>query len=441
MGMTARTIVPRRRHVVGSWSVSWAIHWIVTAIVLTTVVTVPPTAHAQATPASPVTPGQCNVAPIPGGSLGMICIPTVGWNGDLIVWAHGYRAFNESLAFQNLDLPDGTNLPALAQSLGYAFAATTYRQNGLAILQAVDDVRALVVTFRLVTGLAPVHTYMTGASEGGLVTTLLVERSPELFSGGLALCGPIGDFRGQVNYIGDFRVLFDAFFPGVLPGNAIRIPDTLIQNWDAQYVPKIEAALSANPLAALQLTTTAKASIDPGNGASILQTAKEVLWYSTFSTNDATAKLGGNPYGNLLRVYSGSFDDFRLNSTVLRVAPDPVTLVTVPPYQTSGRLTIPLVTMHTTGDDIVPFWHEVLYQLKSRAVGRGRLTQIPVSRYGHCNFTGAEALVAFGLLVQQVTGAQPAGVSQQLDQGQVKRAYDRAAQDATSNLPRDKPQR
>ena len=41
-----------------------------------------------------------------------------------------------------------------------------------------------------------------------------------LFSSALAACAPIGSFRQQVNYLGDFRVLFDYYFPGVLPGSA-----------------------------------------------------------------------------------------------------------------------------------------------------------------------------------------------------------------------------
>jgi hypothetical protein len=93
--------------------------------------------------------------------------------------------------------------------------------------------------------------------------------------------------------------------------------------------------------------------------------------------------------------------------------------------------------MHTTADEIVPFWHQVLYQLKARPSGRGRLTPIAIDRYGHCNFTGLEALAAFGLLVEQVTGAQPAGVTQRLDAGQVKRDYERAARDAAPRIPRN----
>jgi hypothetical protein len=88
---------------------------------------------------------------------------------------------------------------------------------------------------------------MLGASEGGLIATLSVEQTPALFSGRRALCGPIGDFQYQVNYIGDFRVLSDYFFPGVLPGSPTRIPARLIRNWDSFYVPRVKAALRESP--------------------------------------------------------------------------------------------------------------------------------------------------------------------------------------------------
>ena len=107
------------------------------------------------------------------------------------------------------------------------------------------------------------------------------------------------------------------------------------------------------------------------------------------------------------------------------------------PYQTSGRLVRPLVTLHTTLDELVPFWHELLYDAKVRAAGRGgRLISLPVFRYGHCNFTIAELVAAFGLLVQQVTGAQPAGLVQRFDRGQAIRDFDRARQAAPA---RDRP--
>ncbi len=136
---------------------------------------------------------------------------------------------------------DGVDLATLVQLQGFAFATTTYRQNGLAILEGVDDIRNLVDKFKMERG-APQQTFIAGASEGGLVAALLLEQSPEVFSAGLAACSPVGSFRGQVNYIGDFRVLFDYFFPEVIPGNATYVPDDVMRDWSSIYLPKSDSS-------------------------------------------------------------------------------------------------------------------------------------------------------------------------------------------------------
>lgn len=47
----------------------------------------------------------------------------------------------------------------------------------------------------------------------------------------LLFCDPCGDFQKQINYYDDFKVLFDYFFLGVLPGDVTNTPDALIANW------------------------------------------------------------------------------------------------------------------------------------------------------------------------------------------------------------------
>ena len=56
-----------------------------------------------------------------------------------------------------------------------------------AVRQGVADILDLVEIFKELRG-APVKVYVTGASEGGLITTLLVEGYGEVFTGGLAAC-------------------------------------------------------------------------------------------------------------------------------------------------------------------------------------------------------------------------------------------------------------
>jgi pimeloyl-ACP methyl ester carboxylesterase len=354
-------------------------------------------------------PSQVAQGKLDSGALYLICVPATGWNGDLVVYAHGYTSPTEPLGFQNLILPDGTYLPDVVLGQQYAFATTSYRQNGLSILEGADDIRQLAVLFPHVNnGQRATHTYLTGVSEGALITTLLIEQSPERFSGGLAACGPIGSFRRQINYFGDFRVLFDYYFPGVLPASPIDVPDDVIRDWDSTYVPKIKQALESRPLATAQLMSTfissSGAPIDLSNPARWDSATINLLWYNVFATNDAQQKLGGNPFDNHNRVYRGSANNWRLNQNVQRFSADKSALQNLASYETSGQVMRPLVTIHTTGDEIIPYWQELRYVAKVQTSGKGRVTPIPILRYGHCNFTSQEALGAFNLLVGQVTG-------------------------------------
>ena len=145
----------------------------------------------------------------------------------------------------------------------------------------------------------------------------------------------------------------------------------------------------------------ANAAYDPANPATIANTTLDLLWYNVFGTNDAVHKLGGNPYGNRLRWYFGSSDDWKLNVRVARFTASRAAVGALQAYKTSGDLSIPLVTLHTTGDDVVPFWQELLYLGKVGVSGLGPFVPLPVFRYGHCNFTPGEVLAAFGLTVGQ----------------------------------------
>jgi pimeloyl-ACP methyl ester carboxylesterase len=355
---------------------------------LAAAVLLPSTASAQ--PAIPgCTPGKL------GDALTLVCIPPA-WNGELIVFAPGYVPVTQPLGFYYLALPDRTLLPELVMGLGYAFATTSYRQNGLAILEGLDDIRNLIATVP-----APGRIHIAGVSEGGLVATLLAERWPELFASAVAACAPIGSFRAQIDSFGDFRVLFDYFFPGVIPGSPISIPDAVIKNFETVYVPRILLELRTNPGRAAELMKVSRAAIDPADPTSVGRTTINLLRYNVLGANDATEKLGGNPFGNRFRLYFGSTNDFRLNLQVQRFTASPVARAALDRYETNGNLSIPLVTLHTTADEVVPFWHEFLYLPKVDLSGRGRFFPIPAFRYGHCNFTANEVVTAVGLAVRQ----------------------------------------
>jgi hypothetical protein len=361
------------------------------------------------------------------GAAYRICMPATGkWNQRLVVFAHGYVDVNQPTGIpeNQLVLPDGTSVPGLINGLGYAFAVSGYSVNGLAVQQGIADTADLIHLFTSAVG-KPAKVYITGPSEGGLVTALSVERFPNLYAGGMAACGPIGDFPAQVDYLGDFRVVFDYFFPGVIPGSPIAVPQIVMDQWATVYLPQIRTAVAANPGAVAQLLKVTGAAAGP-DASTVENTIETVLWYSVFSTDDAEAKLGGQPFDNHKKLYSGSNNDFLLNLLVARFTASAAAVGTMKSlYNTTGQLTKPLITMHTVGDQIIPYWHEPLYTLKT--LGSGSASQrinLLIQAYGHCNFNAAQALAAFVLMVLKAEGAAPADAAQVLPTDALRQQFE-----------------
>jgi hypothetical protein len=354
---------------------------------------------------SPLPFCQEQTGPETNGSVYLIC-PAANPNADLVIFAHGFISPDEpvGIPYNQLVLPDGTSIPGLIAQLGMSFAATSYPVNGLAIVEGVDSVKDVATYFKNHYG-SPNRILLTGVSEGGLVVAKAIESAPGDFSGGLAACGPVGDFRYQISYFMDVRVIFDYFFPGVIPGSAIDVPDNVRLNFTActtggcivPYGAQVYAALVTNPAKTAQLLKVTGVPTGPDPAKSII----DVLWYNVTASKDAIAKLGGNPYDNRFRLYFGSSNDLLLNLKVHRFSADAAALQAIAAgYQTTGKLKIPLVTLHTTGDNVVPFVHELLYGGKVALNGSlGNYIGLPVVRYGHCNFTATDAVIGLGALL------------------------------------------
>jgi hypothetical protein len=166
------------------------------------------------------------------------------------------------------------------------------------------------------------------------------------------------------------------------------------------------AALTGDPAAAAELAAVAGIPV-PGDAAGTALAIDEVLWYNVFATADAQARLGGQPYDNATRDYTGSSDDPALNAGVDRFSAGTAARAGIGAFETTGDIPGPVVTLHTTGDPVVPDFQEPLYQAKVAAAGRSaRLQQRSVDRAGHCNFSSGELVAAFDALVQQATARQ-----------------------------------
>jgi pimeloyl-ACP methyl ester carboxylesterase len=341
----------------------------------------------------------CSDGTTSGGALTRLCFPAE-WNGDLILYAHGYVQPDAPLAIPD-NLIGGTPVEDLINAAGYAYATTSYRANGLVADVAVDDLVLLEELVRRTVRPDPLQVYVVGVSEGGLVAALAVEGQPDRYTGALAACGPIGDFARQIDYFNDVRVVFDYLFPGVIPGSPIDPPDEVRAGWAATYAPAVAAALADDPGAALELATVTGIPAEGIDPVSLGEAVAGILWYNVLGSADAQGRLGGQPYDNEDRVYQGSSDDAALNAGVARFTADPAARAALGRFETSGDPSAPISIIHTTADPIVPFFHQPLYADKVAAAGRSELLdRRDVERFGHCAFTSSEILAAFGALPQ-----------------------------------------
>jgi pimeloyl-ACP methyl ester carboxylesterase len=345
---------------------------------------------------------------LPGsGALYLMCVPSA-WNGSLVVYAHGFVNPFDPVAIQD-DVVGGGQVSQIVTGLGFAFATTSYRDNGLIVFEAEQDLLRLVQTFQRLFGTPPGRTIVAGVSEGGQIAVLTAERNPQLFDGALAACGAIGDFAAQINHFDDFRVLFDFFFPGVIPGSVIAVPDAVIQAWllplgaPGSLRTLVLASLAANPVATVQLFAAAGIALPPTPeliGATVIQ----LLNYNILESGDAELQLIGQPFDNIGRIYPPPVD----NDAVPRFEADQSALSQMKAkFDTDGRLSIPVVTIHNLFDPVVPYAQEALYAAKVQEAGAAAfLTQIPgeqlASPGGHCVFTLAEVQGAVALLMSQV---------------------------------------
>ena len=370
------------------------------------------------------------------GSIYRICMPTSNYNGILVLWAHGFQDAGTPVSIPEDQLcVNDFCLPTLVNDLGFAFATNSYSKTGLAIRQGKDDILDLVSIFAAQNG-QPQKVFLVGASEGGIITALSVEQHPDVFSGGVAGCGPVGDFPLQINYFGDGRATFEYFFPGVIPGDPFNPTAELAAGW-SDYYAHVVKPIVFNPVNRPlldQWVRVAKLPFDANNYLPTVEiSVQDVLRYGVVNLNDASVTLGGFPYSNKSRWYIGSDNDFLLNTQVPRVAADPAAVAEMKAfYNTTGVLQSPLITLHTLRDQQVPYFHEQLYALKTLRSGSflTRHFNIPINRFEHCNFTKEEALVSFGLmLVYDGILEQLSGVESYLTAPELA-AFERRAQAA-----------
>jgi len=350
------------------------------------------------------------------GSLYEIVTPAI-WNHQLVLYAHGIVDPQEPIA-----LPSDSGFTEFRDALvqqGFAVAYSSYASNGFAIKEGAADTDHLRSLFASKVG-EPAKTFLVGVSLGGAIVVDLAERFPKKYDGALPMCGLIGGSPLEIEYVGNSRVLFDYFFPGVIPGTLLHTP--LLPYDPNSATPNVGLAVAAalitglNPQASPTLPTLQLADtlgLEAATPTEVITGLIEVLGFDVRFVNDVLVRTDlASPYDNRFIRYSGSLDDKALNAGVERVTGTEQGFEYLfRYYQPTGRVRIPTVTLHTTRDPLVPYWHEQIYHaLAARRHSDGLLVQQSVNRFGHCAFQSSEVVHAFSGLVGWVDyGIKPSG--------------------------------
>src|SRR5687767_242120 len=198
------------------------------------------------------------------GSLYALYIPSAeNWNGEVVYYAHGIRP---PVPYSPITLSDQDNFFAVRDALGaqgYAFAYSSFSENGLAVKDGVQRTHQLrgLITQHLPG--QPERSYVAGYSLGALVALEIAERFPGQYDGVLAMCGMVGGTPIELQYVGDVRALFDAHFPGALPGNVISVPTPLAQAEMQAVVIRAITPSATDPFATLKMFAIASTAQTP----------------------------------------------------------------------------------------------------------------------------------------------------------------------------------
>ncbi|GAC1313901.1 MAG: alpha/beta hydrolase [Chloroflexota bacterium] len=321
------------------------------------------------------------------------------WNGGLVVFAHGYRGENPDIFVT--DSPIREHLIAN----GYAWAGSSYRGNGYRPDWGVEDTLTLLDMF--VQRHGPTRwAILHGQSMGGHILVATLEQHPGVFQAALAECGVMTGI-GEIDFLASYTAAADllsgvdllnapdtetfgarvqhAWIPAMgMPGAYTqrgRQFDSVVKYLTGGDLPYREQGLGQFYLRDLT------PFVDPVKAPSQAPASRAV---STRNVNFAIDPGLG--------VTSAA-----INSRVRRFDPAPGTrsLANDPVYADfTGQITVPVISLHNTGDGFVPFKLEQDYRKATLSAGTDTLlVQRAIRRAGHCNFSADERTHAFDDLV------------------------------------------
>ncbi|MFE2973171.1 alpha/beta hydrolase family protein [Streptomyces sp. NPDC059258] len=343
------------------------------------------------------------------------------WNGSLVVHAHG-----------GPDLGDASDPARSTEDLerwavmveeGYAWAGSSYRRGGYGTRMAAADTESVRRVFVDRFG-KPERTYLHGQSWGGNVAAKVAETygtkretygtkpgaygakpgasgaKPGAYDGVLLTNGVLGGGSRGYDYRVDLRVVYQFYC-----GNHPRPTEPQYPLW--QGLRPDSTMTSAGLSARLRECTgfdadpAARTELQQRNLDDILavtgipeRSLESHLRFATFTFRDiVSTRLGGrNPFSNRGVRYTGSHDDRALNAGVERFSADPAARRDLSwDSDLTGRVSLPVLTLHAIDDPTAFVEHEAAYRDTLRGAGREhRLVQSFTRESEHSGLSNSE---------------------------------------------------
>jgi pimeloyl-ACP methyl ester carboxylesterase len=361
------------------------------------------------------------------------------WNGTLFLYSHGYVAPG-SLNGAQAAPTDLARIWLLGRH--YAAAGSSYSSTGWAVADALKDQMALLDFFAAHVG-KPKRVIAWGASLGGIITAGLVQLHPDRFTAAMPLCGVLSGGIATWNAELDSAYAFKTL---LAPTSSLQLTHVTDASANRNLASQLFSAAASTPQGRARLTLVA-ALIDlpgwfdprlpePAADDYAVRAAAQEQWESRVDFNFAFAyrqeleqRAGGNPswnvgvdYAKLLEdspdraevaaLYRAAKLDLQSDLRKLNAGPRIKADSGAAAYldrsiSFDGKLAVPVLSMHTTGDGLVIPPNESAYADVVSAAGKSDLLrQVFVHRAGHCAFTAGETIAALQVLLKRVdTGA------------------------------------
>lgn len=375
------------------------------------------------------------------GAKYLIQVPS-NWNGTLVLYSHGYVVPGSSNPAADVGDPI-TGAYLLAN--GYALSGSSYATTGWAFQQAVPDQIKVLDTFKTLVG-APSRTIAWGHSLGGMVTAGLVQLYPQRFDAALPMCGVVAGSVGTWNAALDSAFAFDLLLGS---GSGLKLVNITNSVKNLTIAEKILSARQENAKGQARIALTAALNDTPGWYDPLspepsptdyaAQEANQYLWLANVDfpfAFDLRAELEGRAGGNVSWNDGVDYETQLKNSVdfaevqalyekaglsldtdlqALKMAARIKAKQSALTYLEqniifNGKIPFPVLTLHTKGDGLVVVEDETAYKdIVEEEHDGALLRQVFVHRAGHCEFTPAETVVAFGALISRLdTGKWPA---------------------------------